>query len=460
MAVISQVDKNSSFIHFIGIGGIGMSGIAHLLLNKGYKVSGSDLKSSAITDKLSTLGARIFIGHSFDNIKKDCKLTVFSSAVNENNPEIIACRKQNIPIMRRADCLKELMQEKIVVAVAGAHGKTTTSSLISHILINAGLCPTVAIGGILKNIDDNAMLGDGKYFVAEADESDGSFLSYSPDYSVITNIDYEHVDFFKDLNNIRNAFYEFMENTKNCLFCCIDDKNIRDLLKQYGKRYFSFSLLDKADIYPKDIDFKELSSEFSVYYKNKSLGRVKLNLAGEHNISNSLAAVALGLELGIGFESICQSLSTIKGVERRLQIKARKNEITIIDDYAHHPSEIKATLKALDGFKRKRLMVIFQPHRYSRTRFLWEEFLKCFDKNIDSLIITDIYAASEKPILNISAQNLVKDFVDSGNKAMYLPKDEIVSFVRSVMKQGDLIVGLGAGDIYKINDELAESLKA
>jgi len=447
--------------HLIGIGGIGMSGIAQLLLRKGFKVSGSDLKENKITQELKKLGAGIFIGHDPINIK-GADLIVYSSAIGEDNPEVKKAKSDGIPLIRRAEALAGLMKDQATITVTGSHGKTTTSSLVSYLLLQAGLCPTVAVGGVLINIDTNACLGNGNFFVAEADESDGSFLYYRPKYSIITNIDHEHLDYYKDFKNEIAAFGAFINNTRcdGCVFASNDDMNLKDLFKSYNNKYVLFGLTDGADIYPKNIRIKGLSSEFDCFYKNKLVDRFYLALGGEHNISNALSVIALGLELGIGLKFMKDTLSHYKGAKRRLEIKFEDKNYLLIDDYAHHPTEIKATLAALRNLKFNRLITVFQPHRYTRTKLLCEEFARSFDSS-DYIVLTDIYPAGERPLEGVSAR-LIYDKIrerSPGKQIHFLPKEEIAAHILKIMRPHDLLVTLGAGDIVRICDELVEKFK-
>ncbi|MDD5167052.1 MAG: UDP-N-acetylmuramate--L-alanine ligase [Candidatus Omnitrophica bacterium] len=447
--------------HLIGIGGIGMSGIAQLLLRRKDKVSGSDLKESSITQELQNLGAQVYTGHQSANIT-GADFVIYSSAIRPDNPEIVEAKKKGLPLLKRAQALAELMQDKTVITVTGSHGKTTTASLASYLLMEAGLMPSVAIGGILKNINTNASLGGGKFFVAEADESDGSFLYYRPDYSIITNIDREHLDYYKEFKNEIEAFREFLHRTEDngCVFCSADDANLRNIIADYKKRYVLFGLGEKADIYPKNIKIEGLSSEFDCFYKNKFIDRFRLALGGMHNISNALSVIALGLELGIGLEHIKKTLADYKGAKRRLEIKFSERGLLVIDDYAHHPTEISATLAAVKNLEKDRLIAVFQPHRYSRTQLLLDEFAASFDA-ADYVIITDIYAASESPIEGVSALGICEKIKkhSPGKEIYFLTKDKIREHILKAIKPGDVVMMLGAGDIVKISDELVEGLK-
>ena len=447
--------------HLIGIGGIGMSGIAQLLLRQGFKVSGSDLKENKITGELKELGADIFIGHNPLNIK-GADLIIYSSAIGINNPEIKEAKRQGIPLIKRAEALARLMKDETVITVAGSHGKTTTASLVSYLLLEAGLSPTVAVGGVLRNIDTNACLGDGTFFVAEADESDGSFLYYRPKYSIITNIDYEHLDYYKDFRNEIAAFREFINNTKEngCVFASSDDINLKGMLKNYKNKYVLFGLKAGAHIYPKNIQMKGLSSEFDCFYKNKFINRFHLTLGGQHNISNALSVIALGLELGIDLKFIKETLKHYKGAKRRLEIRFDKDDYLLIDDYAHHPTEIKATLAALKSLKFNRIIAVFQPHRYTRTKLFSGEFGKSFDL-ADYIIVTDIYPAGEQPLKGVSGR-LIYDKIKErlpDRQIYFLPNEEITAHILKIIKPHDLLITLGAGDIVKICDELVEKFK-
>ena len=449
------------YYHFIGIGGIGMSGVAHLLLKAGFSVSGSDLKENRVTKELKRLGAKIYTGHNAENISGQSAV-VYSSAIREDNPEMLKAKNLGIPLLKRAEALALLMRDKTAITIAGSHGKTTTTALISYMLLEAGLCPTVAIGGILKNIDTNACLGSGEFFVAEADESDGSFLYYQPKYSIITNIDREHLDYYGNFENELKAFKDFIKRTQSagCVFACSDDPNLKELFADYKPRVVFFGLDEPADIGAKNIELNGLSSDFDCYLKHKFISRFHLALGGRHNISNALSVIGLGLELNINLGYIRRTLEGYKGAGRRLEIKFKSAKFLVLDDYAHHPSEIKATLEAVDNLKAGRKIVVFQPHRYSRTKLLLNEFAACFER-ADYLIITDIYAASEQPIEGVDAQGLLKQISQHypHKQAVYLAKEKITDFLLGFMQSGDLVITLGAGDIVRVADALAEKLK-
>lgn len=448
--------------HLIGIGGIGMSGIAHLLLRRGIQVSGSDLKESRITEGLIRAGARIFVGHSPRNIK-GAQVVIYSSAIKEDNPEVIAAKKAKIPLIKRAEALAQLMREKDAVTVAGSHGKTTTASLASCLLLEAGFSPTVAVGGIVRSIDANACAGSGEFFVAEADESDGSFLNYRPRYSIVTNIDREHLDYYRDFASQLSAFKDFLNNTRQdgCVFYCADDKNLKSIAARLKNRHVSFGLGSAAIVHAQNMAFSGLSSGFDCYYRDKFVERFSLALGGRHNISNSLAVIALGLELGIDLKIIKKTLKEYQGSRRRLEVKFCSGGISVIDDYAHHPTEIKATLSAVKNLKHKRLIAIFQPHRYSRTRFLLPEFCESFDL-LDCLILTDIYPAGEEPQEGITANRILEGIrrrSSSPKEVHLISKGELAGYALKIKREGDLILTLGAGDITRVCDELVEGLK-
>lgn len=438
-----------------------MSGIARLLLRRGFEVSGSDLKESKITRELRESGTRVFIGHRAENIK-GADLIVYSSAIKEDNPEIIEAKMQGTALIKRAEALAGLMKDKIVITVTGSHGKTTTTSLVSCLLLEAGLLPTVAIGGILRNTDTNAWAGNGKFFVAEADESDGSFLHYQPRYSIITNIDYEHLDYYKDFENEVNTFKEFLNKTEagGCVFVCCDDINLKNMLNDYKNRHVLFGLNEDADIYPKNIEMKGLACEFDCFFKNKFVCRFYLALGGMHNISNVLSVIALGLELGIDLKFIKRTLANYKGARRRLEVKFSNRDYLVIDDYAHHPAEIRATLQAVKNLKVNRIIAVFQPHRYTRTKLLLDEFGRSFDL-ADYVIVTDIYAASEPPIEEITGRRLYEKIKERypNKQVSFLSREGIVPHILKIIKPNDLIITLGAGDIGKLCDELVEELK-
>lgn len=452
--------KDKKRIHFIGIGGIGMSGIAQILAKKGFQISGSDIKSSDIIEGLKLLGIKVFLSHSFLNIQ-EVDLVVYSSAIGPDNPELIAARERGIPIVKRARLLAELLDEKKGIAISGAHGKTTTASLISLLLNEALLNPTVSVGGVVKNFSSNALSGSGDFFVIEADESDGSFLYYKPLYSVITNIDREHLDYYRNIDEIIEAYLKFANNTKENgkLICFGQNEYINKMLELTDKERLTYGMDKACDIYATDMVIERYGSNFECHFKGSLLGRFALSIPGKHNILNSLAAVGIGMELGIDLNLIKSTLLKFEGSERRFQVKLQLNDIIVIDDYAHHPTEIETTLRILDTWQKKRLVVVFQPHRFSRTKFLREEFGKCF-KGADLIIITEIYPAGEKPLPGISAESIIQSLKENGYaNSLFVPKQELLSVLLDMVRSGDIILILGAGDIGRFSSELSETIR-
>ncbi|OGL40900.1 MAG: UDP-N-acetylmuramate--L-alanine ligase [Candidatus Schekmanbacteria bacterium RIFCSPHIGHO2_02_FULL_38_11] len=446
--------KKDLKIHFIGIGGIGMSGIAEVLLNLGYQVSGSDLKPSKVTRRLSRLGAKICKGHRAENAE-GADVVVYSSAVTQENAEVKSAITKKITLIPRAEMLAELMRMKYGIAVAGAHGKTTTTSLISQILAHAGFDPTVVIGGRLNSLGTNAKLGQGEFLVAEADESDGSFLSLTPSIAVITNIDREHLNYYGSLEKIKETFSDFINKVPfyGVSVICMDDENIQSIIPAIEKRLITYGLKGQADYTAASINFSGFKSEFDVIEHNNVIGRIKLKISGIHNICNSLAAIAVGIELGIKFDDIKKALEGFSGIERRFQVKGKRDGVTVVDDYGHHPTEIKATLKAARENWTGRIVALFQPHRYSRTQDLLEEFFKSF-YDADLLILADIYAAGEKPIDGIDSDKLREGIMAHGHKNVSHIKErkDILKHLFKVTEKGDLLITLGAGDVYKIGE--------
>ncbi len=448
-------------IHFVGIGGIGMSGIAELLISLGYKVSGSDIKSSAITKRLEKQGAKIFIGHKKDQIK-GASVVVTSTAISDDNPEVVQAKENLIPIIPRAEMLAELMRIKYSIAVSGAHGKTSTTSMVAEILNTAGLDPTVIIGGLLKSLDTNALHGKGEFIVAEADESDGSFLKYSPALAIVTNIDLEHLDYYKGIEDIKEKFVQFINSVPfyGLAILCLDNEHVQNILPKIEVRYTTFGMTAQADTQAKNIYFKNNQSFFTVIHNKEKLGEVTLNLAGEHNISNALASIATGLELNIDFNTIKNALEKIQGVKRRLEIKGDKKGILVMDDYGHHPTEIRATLEAVrKSYSDKRIVVLFQPHRYTRTKELFDDFTRSFYRS-DILILLPIYAASEKKIKGVNSEKLQQGIRSHGHKDVTYAADfdEALSILTKTIKKNDLILTLGAGDIYTLGEKLVETI--
>jgi len=437
-----------------------MAGLAFLLMSKGYSVSGSDLKETSLTEKLRAQGGRIFIGHDASH-PQGADSVVYSSAITEDNPEMVYAIQNKIPLLKRAQLLSQIMGDDVSITIAGAHGKTTTSSMVGQLLLKAGLRPTIAVGGIVNSGAYNASLGEGKYFVAEVDESDGSFLYFSPYYSIITNIDFEHIDYYHNWENILNAYRKFIEKThpQGCVLGCGEDKRLTKLLTESRRPFMMYGISKENNIYAENIALDGYASSFDCVYEGKTLERIALNVPGRHNILNALACAGVGLRLGIDFGTIRTSLKEFSGVQRRFQVKVKTDDISVVDDYGHHPTEIKATLEAARGLKPKRLVVAFQPHRYTRTQFLLDEFVESLSLS-DYLVITDIYAASEKAIPGVSALALYEKIKESKNiSVVYLPKEEITRHLLGIMKAGDLILTLGAGDITRISDEVAQGIR-
>jgi UDP-N-acetylmuramate--alanine ligase len=449
--VFHKIEK----IHFVAIGGIGMSGIAEVLLNLGFTVSGSDLRRSEITERLEKLGASIAYEHKEENVR-DADVVVVSSAVRPDNPEILKAKALFIPVIQRAEMLAELMRMKYSIAVAGAHGKTTTTSLISSVLGQAGLDPTCVIGGRLNSLGSNAKLGGSKFLVAEADESDGTFLLLYPTIAVATNIDLEHLDFYRNIDDIKEAFLTFLNKVPfyGVVILSIDNANLQSLIPLLKRRYMTYGLSKQADLRAENVSFEGFSSSFSVTYRERALGDVRLALTGAHNVVNALAACAVGLELDIPFNVIQEALTQFSGIHRRMEVKWT-GDITLIDDYGHHPTEVRATLGAIRKLWPGRVVTVFQPHRYTRTKALMDQFVTAFNE-ADILIVTEIYAASEEPIESVSGEVLSDRIRASGHKhVMYAPtKEEAAERVLELAKSGDLVLTLGAGDIYRIGDRL------
>jgi UDP-N-acetylmuramate--alanine ligase len=448
-------------IHFVGIGGIGMSGIAELLLNLGYKVSGSDMKLSDITDRLEHLGGVIFKEHAADQIE-GADVVVVSSAIEADNPEVQAAGQASIPVIPRAEMLAELMRLKYSIAIAGAHGKTSTTSIVASVLAEGGLDPTVVIGGKLKGIGSNAVLGQGDFIVAEADESDGSFLKFSPTIAVVTNIDNEHLDFYADLDAIKTVFLNFLDRIPfyGLSVLCLDNEPIQDLIPQLKKRYTTYGMSSQADFHIRDVSFGNRKSGFNIYHRGEKLGHINLNLPGIHNVYNASASIAVGVELNIAFDRIKSALETVEGVQRRLEIKGETNGVIVIDDYGHHPTEIKITLKTVEeNWPDRRRVVVFQPHRYSRTRALFDEFTRAFYQS-DVLVVMPIYAASEKKIEGVSSQNLCEGIKAHGHKeVIYADGFKAAhSLLKQTLQPRDVLLTLGAGDVWKVGMEVLKKL--
>ena len=451
---------NEKTVHFIGIGGIGMSGLAEVFHCYGYSAQGSDLRKSKVTDRLEKMGLAIKIGHRPENID-GADLVVYSSCITEKNPELEAARKKNLTILKRMEALAMLMRDKKAIAVSGAHGKTTTTSLVSLLLIEEGLDPTVFIGADVYFLGGNAKCGQSDIMVTEADESDGTFILLNPLYSISTNIDREHMNYYGTMENVIKAYRTFIENTKDegCAFICAEDENLKNITKGSKKRIIKYGISDDADIRAEDIALLGLDgSEFNVRYKGAKLGRIKLSILGQHNVINSLGAIGVAMELGMRFDKIQNVIREFRGADRRFRITHLDSDIIIIDDYAHHPTEIRATLKAMENSGR-RIVAVFQPHRFTRTRDLKDQFGKCFDI-ADHLVVTDIYSADEKPIEGVSGRDICESAKNYGHKdAHFISKGDIIKHLIDIVKPGDAVFLLGAGDIGEMPSKIAESLE-
>lgn len=445
--------RKTRHIHFIGIGGMGMSGIAEVLLQSGYVVSGSDLVSSEMTRRLQDGGATIFQGHNAAHVA-GADVVVTSTAVAPDNAEVLMARERHIPVIPRAAMLAELMRMKYGVAVAGTHGKTTTTSLIATILAQGGLDPTIVVGGHLNSLGGNAQLGQGDYMVAEADESDGSFLLLSPTIGVVTTVDAEHLDFYRDLSALQDAFVQFVNRVPfyGCSVICLDQPHIQSLVPRMTKRYVTYGMANQADYVGRDLDFVGMRSRFEVYHGGGHLGQFTLNLPGVHNVYNALAAIAVGLELEVSLATIAEALDAFSGIHRRFEIIGRRDGVTVVDDYGHHPEEIRQTLRAAKMvWPEARLVVVFQPHRYTRTQALQDDFHTAFD-DADTLVLLNIYAALETPIPGVSSESLYAGIQAHGHRRVrYMPgHDDALRFLRDDMGKGDILMTLGAGDVWKL----------
>lgn len=446
--------------HFVGIGGAGMSAIAKVLLEKGYCVTGSDVAKSEVTKRLEIHGATIFQGHDAANVR-DAEALVVSTAIAADNPELKKAEELGVPVFHRSDVLAALMNERRGIAVAGAHGKTTTTSMIAVMMEKAAADPTIIIGGDLDYIGGNSKLGKGEYLVAEADESDGSFLKFTPAVAVVTNIENDHMDYYKNMDNILQTFVKFLHRLPEdgTGILCFDNAYIREISPLVNRKIISYGLDYPADYTARNISMQGANTSYDVYHRENLLGTIKLAVPGIHNVANSLAAVVAGLVTGLPFDKIAEGLALFRGAKRRFQTKAKINGVWIVDDYAHHPTEISTTLKAARQTKPQRLICAFQPHRYSRTNFLRKEFGQAFTA-ADLLILTDVYSAGEKPIPGVTGETL-KDEIEAqtGQKVIYIPdRNQIARYLSEIVESGDLVITMGAGNIYLAGEELVEKL--
>jgi UDP-N-acetylmuramate--alanine ligase len=445
-------------IHFIGIGGSGMSGIAEVLINQDYEVSGSDPSSNRVTDHLKTLGADIRHNHSAENVSGK-HVVVVSSAISDDNVEVQAAREQSIPVIPRAEMLAELMRMKYGIAIAGTHGKTTTTSLVATVLAAGSLDPTVVIGGRIKNMGGHAKLGQSQYLIAEADESDGSFLKLSPTLAVVTTLDEEHMDFYLTMENMKSTFLQFLNRIPfyGAAILCMDDANLQSLLPRIEKRTITYGLKSQADYTARNISVEGLKTYFTVYHHGKKLGKILSGALGRHNVCNTLAAVAVGMELNMDFPTIAESLKTFTGVQRRFEILKQSESLIIVDDYGHHPVEIQATLStAKEVWPDRRLVIVFQPHRYSRTKHLMESFFSSFN-DADQLLLLDIYSAGEEAEEGIHSQRIAEGVKEFGHKNVeYIGSTQsVIPHLQKILKPGDIVMTLGAGNIGELSHGLA-----
>jgi len=455
-----RMAKRYQQVHFVGIGGAGMSGIAEVLLTLGYRVSGSDGRRNDAVERLERLGAKVFIGHAASQIE-GAHVVVYSSAVARDNPELQAARQRGIPVIPRAEMLAELMRVKYGIAIAGTHGKTTTTSMVAAVLAEAGFDPTIVVGGRVTALGANARLGQGEFLVAEADESDGSFLKLTPTIAVVTTIDAEHLDYYRDLAAIREAFLSFVNKVPfyGAAVLCADQPDIQALVPRVDKRVITYGLGGPADLMAAALRLSGLTARFEVLHRGESLGELALQVPGAHNVANALAATAVGLDLEVAFPVIQRALAGFTGVQRRFQVKGEAQGVLVVDDYGHHPAEIQATLAAARGGFDRRLVVVFQPHRYTRTLHLHAEFLGAFD-GADVLLITDIYPAGEPPIPGVHARTLAEGIAARSTREVRYVGDrgELVELLLDIVRPGDLVLVMGAGDIGVVADQVLARL--
>jgi UDP-N-acetylmuramate--alanine ligase len=449
-------------IHFVGIGGIGMSGLAEILISQGFKVSGSDLSTSEITDHLKDIGAEIFQGHDADNIT-GADLVVYSSAVNVENPEVREAFERKIPAIKRAEMLAETMRMKYGIGIAGTHGKTTTTSMVGLVLTAGNIDPTIIVGGKLSGLGGtNARLGKGDYIVVEADEFDRTFLKLTPSIAAITTLEKEHLDTYKDLDDIKSAFIQFANKVPffGFVVLCLDEPALQDIIPHINKKIITYGISPQADMKATDIVYANSTSSYTVNYKGKELGRISLRLPGLHYVKNSLVAVTIALEMGVPFEIIKDALGSFSGVYRRFETKLN-NDILVLDDYAHHPTETTATLLGIRSGWKRRLVAVFQPHLFSRTRDFYAEFGRSF-LNSDVFICTDVYPAREKPMEGITGKMISDAAKDFGHKnVMYEPdKNKLPDLLKSIVEKDDIVITMGAGDIWKYGEQFVEQYKS
>ena len=448
-------------VHFVGIGGAGMSALAKILVEKEYNVSGSDVKESVMTGILRDLGAKVFIGQRAENVQ-DTDAIVVSSAIRENNPEVVEAKRLGLKRLHRSDVNAFLINNSKGIAVAGAHGKTTTTSMLGVSLDYEGVSPSIIIGGEVDYLGSNAKLGKSDYLVSEADESDGTFLKYYPYIGIVTNVENDHMDHYGTMENIIKAFTQFLNQIREDGWgvVCFDNENIRNIVKNVNRKIVSYAIDHEADYVAANIKADASGTSFDVIHKGENLGTVKLNVPGRHNVLNAMACVVTGITLGQSVAQMAEGLTMFNGAKRRFQTKGKAQGVWVVDDYAHHPTEIATTLKAARQTQPKRLVCAFQPHRYSRTQLLKKEYGSCF-RDADLLVLTDVYSAGEDPILGIDGELLVKEVAEqTGQRTVYIKdKKEIAAYLKSIAQEGDLIMTMGAGDIVKCGEELVELLK-
>jgi len=449
-------------IHFVGIGGIGMSGIAEVLLNQGYEVSGSDRMLSDITRHLESLGAKIYEAHSPEHVV-GADVLVYSSAVTPENVEVREAIRQKIPVIKRAEMLAELMRLKYGIAISGTHGKTTTTSMTGAVLTEGGLDPTLIIGGKVRSLKTNAKLGKSEFLVAEADEYDRSFLKLTPTIAVVTNIDTDHMDCYQDYEDLKQSFLTFVNKVPfyGKVVVCLDNPGVQEILTKIERRVETYGFIRQADLTATDIEFGPGYVDFVAVYLGQRLGKIRLKVPGKHNVQNALASISVGLELDIPFARIKKALENFSGVDRRFEIKAVVNDVMVVNDYAHHPTEIQASLEgARQSWPERRIIAIFQPHLYSRTRDFYKEFARSFF-NADIIIVTEIYPAREEPIPGISGQLIADTARELGHKQVYFEPDmnKIPQLVSKIVASGDMVVTIGAGSIWKVDAPIIEILK-
>lgn len=448
-------------VHFVGIGGAGMSALAKILVEKGYNVSGSDVKESVMTGILRDLGAKIFIGQRAENVQ-DTEAIVVSSAIRENNPEVVEAKRLGLKRLHRSDVNAFLINNSKGIAVAGAHGKTTTTSMLGVSLDYEGVSPSIIIGGEVDYLGSNAKLGESDYLVSEADESDGTFLKYYPYIGIVTNVENDHMDHYGTMENIIKAFTQFLNQIREDGWgvVCFDNENIRNIVKNVNRKIVSYAIDHEADYVAANIKADASGTSFDVIHSGENLGTVKLNVPGRHNVLNAMACVVTGITLGQTVAQMAEGLTMFNGAKRRFQTKGKAQGVWVVDDYAHHPTEIATTLKAARQTQPKRLVCAFQPHRYSRTQLLQKEYGSCF-KDADLLVLTDVYSAGEDPIPGVDGELLVKEVAaQTGQKTVYIKdKKDIAAYLKSIAQEGDLIMTMGAGDIVNCGEELVELLK-